>query len=134
MTNSQPFSSHLVVYFVTSPQTGLIEIPLLLKGEVPTSASAPGGTNVGTGNLSIGAPKAIVVGITYDNAWIAAAHKEIAAAGKHIPILKPDVSAGGAAAPSAEKAKVVAERAVKVLRKLEEEGKLDGGDDGIYSY
>ncbi|XXG95100.1 Aspartate aminotransferase, cytoplasmic [Hypoxylon texense] len=128
-----------VVYFVTSPQAGLADIPAVLKGEIPTSAAAAGSRHkVGSGNLAHGTPRAVVVSGSYDDAFVERLRQEIAAVGKAVPILKLDRSgapAGAAGAkPAAEKTKAVAERAVKVLKKLEDEGKLDGDDDGVYSY
>ncbi|KAI1373265.1 hypothetical protein F4677DRAFT_448595 [Hypoxylon crocopeplum] len=124
-----------VVYFVSSPQAGLSDIPQVLKGEVLTLAFT-GGSKVGTGNVALGAPKAVVVGATYDDAWVEALRKELAAAGKPVPILKaelPDKAAAGEA-PTPDKGKEAAVRAIRALKKLEGEGKLDGGDDGVYTY
>lgn len=124
----------IVVHFVNSPQAGLQDIPLVLNGEIPTSAAATGG-KVGSGNLSLGIPRVVVVGATYDDIWIESLRKEVVAVGKHVLVLKPDLGGGVAPPkPSAEQAKVAAERAVKVLKKLEEEGKLDTEEDTIYLY
>ncbi|KAI1413804.1 hypothetical protein F5Y13DRAFT_23609 [Hypoxylon sp. FL1857] len=122
-----------VVHFSTSPTAALADILTVLKGSIPTSATSS--TQVGTGNLSHGAPKAIIIAASlYDDAWIAAARAEVAAAGKHVVFLKPDASSDHAGKGTADKTKVAAEHAVKVLRKLEGEGKLDGDDDGVYVY
>ncbi|KAI1205820.1 uncharacterized protein F4807DRAFT_464281 [Annulohypoxylon truncatum] len=123
-----------VVYFTTSPQTALTDIPLVLKGEIPTPSS-----KVGSGNLANGSPKAIVVGAqAYDDTWIEAARQELHAAGKKVPILKPDVTGaqgGGVGAGSqGDRAQAAAERVATALRKLEAEGKLEGSDDGVYIY
>ncbi|KAI4867984.1 hypothetical protein F4820DRAFT_171067 [Hypoxylon rubiginosum] len=128
-----------VVYFATSPQAGLADIPVVLKGEIPTSAAATG-NKVGSGNLAHGIPRAVVLSGSYDDAFVERLRKAIAAVGKAVPILKLEHSAGatagaaGGAKPTADKTKAVAERAVKALKKLEDEGKLDGEDDGVYSY
>ncbi|OTB01118.1 hypothetical protein M426DRAFT_224002 [Hypoxylon sp. CI-4A] len=129
-----------VIHFTTTPAAALSEIPLLLKGEIPaaaTTTSASAKPKVGTGNLIHGAPKAIVIGApTYDEAFVESARKELAVLGKSVPILKPDSGVGAAKhdGPSAEKAALAAERAVSVLKKLDDEGKLDGDDDGVYVY
>ncbi|KAI1099344.1 hypothetical protein F4804DRAFT_349442 [Jackrogersella minutella] len=120
-----------VVFFTTSPQSALADIPLVLKGEIPSGGA------VGTGDLSHGSPRAVVVGAqAYDDAWVEAARHELRAAGKRVPFLKPDLSAAPAAGGQGggDRAKAVAERVVKALRKLEGEGKLDGEDDGVYVY
>ncbi|KAI1383674.1 uncharacterized protein F4822DRAFT_84507 [Hypoxylon trugodes] len=138
-----------VVYFATSPQSGLTDIPQVLSGQIPTAASVPGtnkignGTKVGSGNLIHGIPKAIVLGaVTYDDEWIESLRKEIPD-GKQVPVLKREfdssaaaVGSGGATPVGSEKGKVeaAAERAIEVLKKLEEEGKLEGGDEGVYDY
>ncbi|XDG09898.1 hypothetical protein ABKA04_009513 [Annulohypoxylon sp. FPYF3050] len=123
-----------VVHFSTSPQAALTDIPLVLKGEIPTPAS-----KVGSGNLSNGAPKAIVIGAqAYDDAWIEATRQELAASGKKIPFLKPTATGNQGhvvgTGSQGERAKVAAERVATALKKLEAEGKLDGNDDGVYVY
>ncbi|KAI1452757.1 hypothetical protein F4805DRAFT_462477 [Annulohypoxylon moriforme] len=123
-----------VVYFATSPQAALTDIPLVLKGEVPTPSS-----KVGSGNLVNGPPKAVVIGAqAYDDAWIEAARQELRATGKRVPFLKPDVAGaqgGGVGAGSqGDRAKEAAERVITALKKLEDEGKLEGNDDGVYIY
>ncbi|OTA97402.1 hypothetical protein M434DRAFT_26706 [Hypoxylon sp. CO27-5] len=125
-----------VIYFTTSPTSALADILTVLKGSIPTSTTSS--TLVGSGNLSHGSPKAIIVSAAlYDDVWIEAARQELRAAGQHLAILKPDLSGcvdGSAEKGSADKAKAAAEHAVKVLRKLEDEGKLEGEDDGVYAY
>ncbi|KAI6084867.1 hypothetical protein F4821DRAFT_261582 [Hypoxylon rubiginosum] len=123
-----------VVHFVASTQGALADIPVVLKGEIPTSAAVTG-SKVGSGNLAHGVPRAVVLSGAYDDAFVDRLHKEIAAAGQPVPILKLDAGAKAAGAkPTAEQTKAVVDRAVKVLKKLEGEGKLDGGDNGIYTY
>ncbi|KAI1135072.1 hypothetical protein F5Y05DRAFT_191179 [Hypoxylon sp. FL0543] len=127
-----------VIYFTNSPVTGLAQILAVLEGSIPTSAASS--TVVGSGNLSHGAPKAVILSAPdYHDAWVEAARSDIQAAGKRLVILKPDASGyadGGdkAAAADKDKAKAAAGHALKVLRKLEDEGKLDGEDDGVYAY
>ncbi|KAI1775742.1 hypothetical protein F4818DRAFT_386713 [Hypoxylon cercidicola] len=126
-----------VVHFVASPQAGLADIPVVLRREIPTSAATGGASQVGSGNLAHGIPRAVVLGASYDDAFVERLREATAAGGKPVPILKPEHPAAGSAPatkPAAEKTKAVADRVVKVLRKLEGEGKLDGGDDGVYSY
>ncbi|KAI0889541.1 uncharacterized protein GGS22DRAFT_1015 [Annulohypoxylon maeteangense] len=123
-----------VVYFATSPQSAVTDIPLVLKGEIPTPSS-----KVGSGNLVHGTPKAVVIGAqVYDDTWIEAVRQELHAAGKQVPFLKPDVTGaqgGGVGAGSqGDRAKATAERVTTALKKLEGEGKLDGNDDGVYVY
>ncbi|KAI1765382.1 hypothetical protein GGR53DRAFT_490218 [Hypoxylon sp. FL1150] len=122
-----------VVHFVTSPQAGLADIPIVLRGEIPTSVT--GGNKVGSGNLAHGTPRAVVLSGSYDDAFVERLRKEIAAVGRSVPILKLE-HAGAAAQtkPTADQTKAVADRAVKALKKLEDEGKLDGDNDGVYSY
>ncbi|KAL7629746.1 hypothetical protein AAE478_001269 [Parahypoxylon ruwenzoriense] len=130
-----------VVYFTDSLTGGLVDIPLVLKGEIPTSASSTT-PKVGTGNLVHGIPRAIVVGAPYDDGWIAALGKELSDAGiKPVPVLKPEARPGQAHGhavvkmePGAVDVKKSAERAVKVLKKLEEEGKLEDGEGGVFVY
>ncbi|KAI0148296.1 hypothetical protein F4776DRAFT_660468 [Hypoxylon sp. NC0597] len=124
-----------VIYFTTSATSALADIQTVLKGSIPTSTSSS--TLVGSGNLAHGAPKAIVVSAAlYDDAWVDAARQELRAAGRHVPILKPDLSGcvDGVTAADKAKAKAAAEHAVKVLRKLEDEGKLEGDEDAVYVY
>ncbi|KAI2472446.1 hypothetical protein F4781DRAFT_361814 [Annulohypoxylon bovei var. microspora] len=119
-----------VVYFTTSPQSALTDIPLVLKGEIPTPSS-----KVGSGNLAHGTPKAVVVGAqVYDDAWLEAARQELRAAGKRVPFLKPDTTGAQGGGSQGDRAQAAAERVAKALRKLEGEGKLDGEDDGVYIY
>ncbi|KAI2619170.1 hypothetical protein GGR54DRAFT_640104 [Hypoxylon sp. NC1633] len=126
-----------VIYFVTSAETGIVDIPQVLKGDFLTLGFSSG-NKVGTGNATLGVPRAVVVvGGTYEDAWVESLRKEIGSGGKGVPILKPDVSTHGEAhgeKPTADSGKVAGERALKVLKKLEEEGKLDSKDDGLYLY
>ncbi|KAI0837818.1 hypothetical protein F5Y06DRAFT_64951 [Hypoxylon sp. FL0890] len=128
-----------VIYFTTSPDSALTDIPTVLKGSIPTSTSSS--TLVGSGNLSHGTPKAVIISApAYDDLWVVALRQELLQmAGKHVIILKPDASGyadGGAVGDkaAADKAKVAAEHAVKLLNKLDDEGKLDGDEDGEYVY
>ncbi|KAI2640854.1 hypothetical protein GGS26DRAFT_180258 [Hypomontagnella submonticulosa] len=125
-----------VVFFTTSPQSSLTAIPQVFAGTIPSSST--GSTKIGTGNLSHGLPKAVVVvagspATYYDDAWVERARKEISTSGKRVPILKPDNNPG-TAHQQQEKAAAAAERAAKALKKLADEGKLDGEDDGVYHY
>ncbi|KAI0021606.1 hypothetical protein F4780DRAFT_778392 [Xylariomycetidae sp. FL0641] len=81
-------------------------------------------------------PAAIVVGATYDDAWIASVKG--AAGSLPVPLLKPDVqgaaAATGGAGPGPEMAKMAAQRAKKTLAGLQAEGKLGKGDAGVVMY
>ncbi|KAI5861584.1 hypothetical protein GGS23DRAFT_598363 [Durotheca rogersii] len=132
-----------VVHFVSSPKAGLVEIPLVLKGEIPTPAGGGGGggSRVGTGNLALGAPRAVVVGAAYDDAWVASLRKDVAAAGlKAVPVLKPEAEAPYGLAPAPRTPDAVrkgAARAARALRQLEADGKLDPAakdEPGVYVY
>ncbi|KAI1340274.1 hypothetical protein F5Y15DRAFT_53137 [Xylariaceae sp. FL0016] len=103
-----------VTKFISSPEEGLAEIPQLMN-----SASSP--------------PQAVVVGATYDDAWIGDLQSKIPG----LTVLKPNVAGGagsGAGQPSAEMAKVAAQRAVGVLNGLKGEGKLGSGAGGVVIY
>ncbi|KAI0380403.1 hypothetical protein F5Y04DRAFT_281786 [Hypomontagnella monticulosa] len=123
-----------VVFFTTSPQSSITAIPQILSGTIPSSST--GSTKVGTGNLSHGIPKAVVIvsgspATYYDDAFVDRVRKEIASVGKRVPILKPD---NNPTTTQQEKAGAAADRAAKALKKLADEGKLDGDDDGVYHY
>ncbi|KAI0173281.1 hypothetical protein GGR52DRAFT_379864 [Hypoxylon sp. FL1284] len=121
-----------VVYSSTSPEAALPCMVGVLNGETP-----PGPPGLGRhGKLrSAGAARAIVLTAGYDDAFVAALRKQLG--GKPVPILKIDAAAsapGPDATPTPEETRALADRALKVLKKLEAEGKLDGADDGLYAY
>ena len=103
------------------------EIPLLLKGEVPSSPS----DQLGSGNWS-GFPKAILFGGGYTDKDIAAVRKAVAEVegARKIPWLRVD-STKPAPPPGPGYGAAIVSRAKEELRKLEAEGVLDSNDDSI---
>ncbi|CAJ2501845.1 Uu.00g046980.m01.CDS01 [Anthostomella pinea] len=121
-----------VVHFVDSPEAGLTDIPALLQGIAPTASAS----KLGTGNFAQ-VPRAIVLGATYDDVWVASLRQAITGGLRKVPLLMPDLSnapAVGGVAPSPAKANQAAGVALRELKKLEVEGKLDGGYDDVFTY
>lgn len=106
------------------------EIPLLLKGEVPS----PSSSSLGSGNWSA-FPKAIVFGGAYQDADVEELRKLVAATPgtRRIPWLRVD-STLPHPPPGPEYAKAVVVRLKAMLAKLEEEGKFDVEDDSVYMF
>ncbi|KAK6953869.1 hypothetical protein Daesc_003831 [Daldinia eschscholtzii] len=142
-----------VDYVFLSPTAALQDLPFIIKGRVPPRSTS---TLDPAGNADFNPPKAIIfTSPIYDEVFLDATRQILAANKAHLPILKPDwdattaataVAAAAAtttttgaddtdaAAPDVEDVKQAAERAVKVLKNLDGEGKLDGKDEGIYLY
>ncbi|KAH9883817.1 hypothetical protein F4778DRAFT_788282 [Xylariomycetidae sp. FL2044] len=124
-----------VIHFISSPEQGQADIPLLLSGSTAPTTPSP----VGTGDYTQ-PPRAVVVGPNYDDAWIEALRAQMGAL--QVPVLKPDLGgnsqgppSAGAAAPGPEMAKMAAQRALVVLNKLGGEGKLASkGEGGVWVY
>ncbi|KAI0134950.1 hypothetical protein F4814DRAFT_5267 [Daldinia grandis] len=113
-----------------------------------TTSTTTATTTITTTNDNI--PKAIVIaGLIFDDAFVASAQQLLAANDLHVPFFRhkygsnnnnnnddDDDDDGGvdAVVGAFADVKELAARAVKVLKKAVEEGKLDGKDDGVYFY
>ncbi|KAF7340990.1 hypothetical protein MSAN_02084400 [Mycena sanguinolenta] len=119
-----------VIHF-TLMTAATTEIPLLLKGEVPS----PSSSSLGSGNWST-FPKAVVFGGAYDDAQIEAVRKAVAEAPgtKRIPWLRVDMRVPHPPVDTPEYAVAVVGRMKALLGKLEGEGKFDAEDDTVYFF
>ncbi|KAF7347163.1 hypothetical protein MVEN_01470800 [Mycena venus] len=106
------------------------EIPLLLKGEVPS----PSSSSLGSGNWSV-FPKAILFGGAYKDEMIEDVRGAVAktAETKRIPWLRVDSNLPHPPL-GPEYGAAIVERAKAILGKLEAEGKLDVEDDSIHLF
>ncbi|KAI1478768.1 hypothetical protein F4774DRAFT_426224 [Daldinia eschscholtzii] len=138
-----------VDYVFLSPTAALQDLSFIIKGRVPPRSTS---TLDPAANADFSPPKAIIfTSPIYDETFLDATRQILAANKAHLPILKPDWDATttaaaaatatntgpddtDAAVPDVEDVKQAAERAVKVLKNLDEEGKLDGKDEGVYLY
>ncbi|KAJ7871197.1 hypothetical protein B0H14DRAFT_2345337 [Mycena olivaceomarginata] len=119
-----------VIHF-TLAATATTEVPLLLKGEVPS----PSSSSLGSGNWSA-FPKAIVFGGAYEDSQIEEVRRAVAetAGTKRIPWLRVDRNLPHPPTGSPEYAASVVERMKALLGKLQAEGKLDVEDDSIHLF
>ncbi|KAI1463049.1 uncharacterized protein F4812DRAFT_464165 [Daldinia caldariorum] len=152
------------IYIFLDPTAALNDLPFVIKGTTaPPSVTddSTTGTDTDTDHTihKPSPPKAIVVASpVYDDAFLESARQILLANDAHVPFLKPDwdnnnaaaasdapatttttttttaAAAAAAAVPDPQAVKHAAERATKALKKLHEEGKLDGDDDGVYPY
>jgi hypothetical protein len=113
-----------VVHFILTPEAGIVEIPQVLDGTIPTRT-------IGTGNLSTPV-KAIVLGGAYD-ADAVSKMREAVGQGPQVPWLlqDPDVLTPPLG-PEYGKAMVV--RVKRALGKMQASGRLDSGDGGCGMY
>lgn len=113
-----------VVHFILTPEAGIVEIPQVLDGTIPTRT-------IGTGNLSTPV-KAIVLGGAYD-ADAVSKMREAVGQGPQVPWLSqdPDVPTPPLG-PEYGKAMVV--RVKEALWKMQASGRLDSGDGGCGMY
>ncbi|KAJ7360848.1 hypothetical protein DFH08DRAFT_360188 [Mycena albidolilacea] len=118
-----------VIHF-TLAATATTEVPILLKGEVPS----PSSSNLGSGNWSA-FPKAIVFGGAYEDSQIEDVRRAVAETDgtKRIPWLRVDRSLPHPPI-GPEYAAVIVDRMKALLGKLEGEGKLDVEDDSIHLF
>lgn len=113
-----------------TPEAGVDELPLVLQGIAPGSVAS----NVGSGNVVKGA-RAVILGGGYDDDNYAMMREAVEKARlAQTPVwLRADLSIP-APPPGPEYGKAVVGRVREVLFKLGQEGKLAGGDDGLYWY
>ncbi len=123
----EPLTVNAAVIHFTFLDSCTKEIPLLLKGEVPSN---PDG-QLGSGNWSV-FPKAILFGGGYTDNDIAAVRKAVAEVdgARKIPWLRVDVTKPAPPVGPGYGAAVVA-RAKEELKRLEAEGVFDSNDDSI---
>ncbi|KAI1801137.1 hypothetical protein F4811DRAFT_479083 [Daldinia bambusicola] len=140
------------VYIFLDPTAALNDLPFVIKGTTPPPPSIIDESTAESVH-KFSPPKAIIFASPlYDDAFLESARQILAANDAHVPFLKPDwdnaapdahtitatatatSTTTAAVVPDPQAVKQAAERAAKVLKKLEEEGKLDGGDDGVYAY
>ncbi|OAA69293.1 hypothetical protein LEL_10169 [Akanthomyces lecanii RCEF 1005] len=119
-----------LVHFVKTPEAGVKDLPLVLKGREPETATS----SVGTGNIVDGAT-AIILGGGYDDNDYEAMRKAVDAATlERRPVwLRNDLSVE-MPPPGPEYGKAVVVRVKNLLAKLEKEKKLDGSDSNSYWY
>ncbi|KAJ7239786.1 hypothetical protein B0H12DRAFT_1135745 [Mycena haematopus] len=118
-----------VIHF-TLAASAPTEIPILLKGEVPS----PSSSRLGSGEWSL-FPKAIVFGGAYDDAQIEKVRRAVAETPgtKRIPWLRVDNNLPHPPVGPDYAAAIVG-RMKAMLSKLEGEGKFDVDDDSIYFF
>ena len=119
-----------MVHFVKTPEAGVKDLPLVLKGSEPETAAS----SVGTGNIVDGAT-AIILGGGYDDNDYEAMRKAVDAATlERRPVwLRNDLSVE-MPPPGPEYGKAVVVRVKNLLAKLEKEKKLDGSHSNSYWY
>ncbi|KAH8880576.1 hypothetical protein GQ53DRAFT_703759 [Thozetella sp. PMI_491] len=119
-----------VIHF-TLANAGAKEIPLLLKGEVPTAPSSA----LGSGNWST-PPKAVVFGGAWDDKSIADLRKAAAETPgtRRIPWLRVDANKPHPPHNGPEYGKHIMERLRGLLKELESDGKLNEGDDTVHFF
>ncbi|KAM3504489.1 hypothetical protein MY10362_003537 [Beauveria mimosiformis] len=117
-----------VVHFVKTPEAGVKDLPLVLKGIPPETAAS----SVGTGNIADGA-KAVILGGGYDDNDYEVMRKAVdAAALERRPVwLRNDLSVA-MPPPGPEYGKAVVVRVKDLLSKLEKENSLDAADSNMY--
>lgn len=123
-----------VIEFIMTPEAGITNIPLLLSGSAPASSLS----QLGSKNFSR-LPGAIILGAGYDDEAAERMRKAVAEAEavgtkvKKVPWLRPDTSKPAPPlGPEYGKALVV--RIKELMADLQKQGKLDGGEDGVYWY
>ena len=116
-----------------SPDDGRTNIPLLLSGLKPRSQQS----HLGSQDFSR-VPQAVLFGGGYDDATIEEIRKTVMGTlgARKVPWLKADQlkTAAGPQPGTREYADSIAPRVKAALNKLEREGKLDGSEDGIFSW
>ncbi len=122
-----------VVHFITSPEDGRTNIPLILSGRGPSSQQS----DLGTKDFSQ-VPRAIVFGGGYDDTVIDELRNTVMGTPglKKVPWVKADQQKTAAGPQPRTKAYVeaIAPRIKEALRLLEANGSLGGSEDGIFSW
>jgi hypothetical protein len=122
-----------VIHFIMSKEDGITNIPLILSGLKPTSQQS----NLGSQDFSR-VPQAVLFGGGYDDITIGEIRKAVIGTQgvRKVPWLKADQqkTAMGPDPGTKEYNESIAPRVREALEKLEREGKLDGNEDGIFSW
>ncbi len=120
----------VVVHFVTTPEAGVKDLPLVLQGSAPETAAS----SVGTGNVAAGAT-AVILGGGYDDNDYETMRKAVDAAtlARRPVWLRNDLSVA-MPPPGPEYGKAVVVRVKNLLAKLDKENSLDGSDSSTYWY
>ena len=123
-----------MVYFVSSPEAGKRDLPLLLSNKKPTAPSTSG---VETGTLT-SSPEAVVLGLGYTNETVDELRKACNDVSHPVPWLSGGLSqakfngvVGTLRSPS-EQGPITAEMVKKAMRRLKVEGRF--GKDGLYHW
>ncbi|KAM3464365.1 hypothetical protein NHJ6243_002421 [Beauveria neobassiana] len=117
-----------LVHFVKTPEAGVKDLPLVLKGSAPETAAS----SVGTGNIADGA-KAVILGGGYDDNDYEVMRKAVDATTlERRPVwLRNDLSVA-MPPPGPEYGKAVVVRVKNLLSKLDKENRLNGADSDMY--
>ncbi|KAH8710312.1 hypothetical protein HC256_007157 [Beauveria bassiana] len=117
-----------LVHFVKTPEAGVKDLPLVLKGSAPETAAS----SVGTGNIADGA-KAVILGGGYDDNDYEMMRKAVDATTlERRPVwLRNDLSVA-MPPPGPEYGKAVVVRVKNLLSKLDKENSLNGADSDMY--
>jgi hypothetical protein len=122
-----------VIHLIMSPEDGLTNIPLILSGLKPSSLQS----SLGSQDFSQ-VPRAVIFGGGYDDVTIENLRKAVmeTQGARKVPWLKADQqkTARGPEPGTREYSESIAPRVREVLGRLEREGKLDGNEDGIFSW
>ena len=119
-----------MVHFVMGPEAAPVELPLVLQGlAVPSPRSS-----IGSGNVASVA-KVVVLGGAYDEATVESLHSLCAqtSGARTVPWLRQDTTKP-APPIGPEYGKAMVQRTKEALKRLAEEGRLDGTDGGVYYY
>lgn len=115
------------------PEDGITNIPLILSGHKPTSQLS----SLGSQDFSQ-VPRAVLFGGGYDDVTVEKIRKAAMKVQgvRQVPWLKADQvkTARGPKPGTKEYAESIAPRIKEVLGRLVREGKLDGNEDGIFSW
>ena len=116
-----------------SPEDGLTNIPRILSGLKPSSQQS----SLGSQDFSQ-VPRAVLFGGGYDGVTVEKMRKAATETQgvRKVPWLKADQqkTARGPEPGTKEYSKSIAPRVKEALDRLEREGKLDGNEDGIFSW
>ena len=115
----------IVVQFVQTVEAGKHQIPALLRGEDPGSASP----NIGSKNYER-TPVAVLLGAAFDDQGIEEL-REAAKGTKNVPWLRPDTSRPMPPL-GPEYGKAIVARIKCTMKELEEQGKIEGNGDIIW--
>lgn len=125
------------MHFISSPEAGKKDIPLLLSNKKPTAPSNSGVETASATTLNK-SPEAVVLGLGYTNETV----DELREACKDVTKPVPWISGGlsqkqfsgvvGTLRPTAEQGPLTAEMVKKVLVRVKAEGKF--GRDGVFHW